>query len=61
MSQMKDRMKDNAMQREHHELEKASRNHECNDSDHSNNTLDKHTESISDCDIIKKSDERKRK
>jgi len=35
---MKDRMKDDAMQREHHELEKASRNHEHDDSDHSNVT-----------------------
>ncbi len=52
-------MKDDAMQREHHELEKASRNHEHNDSNHLNNTLNKHTESISDCDIIKESDEKK--
>jgi len=58
---MKDRMKDNAMQREHHELETASRNHERDDSDHSNNTFNKHTESISDCDVIKESDERERK
>ncbi len=28
-------MKDDAMQREHHELKKASRNHECNN----NNTF----------------------
>jgi len=49
------------MQRKHHELEKASRNHERDDSDHSNDTLDKHTESISDCDVIKESDERERK
>ncbi len=58
---MKDRMKDDAMQKEHHELEKASRNHERDNNDHSNDTLDKHTESISDCDIIKESDERERK
>jgi len=58
---MKDRMKNDAMQREHHELEKASRNHERDDSDHLNDTLDKHTESISDCNVIKESDERKRK
>ena len=58
---MKDRMKDDAMQKEHHELEKVSKNHECDDSDHSNNTFDKHTESISDCDIIKESDEREKK
>ena len=54
-------MKDDAMQKEHHELEKASRNHECNDSDHSNNTFNKHTKSISDYDVIKKSDEREKK
>ena len=54
-------MKDDATWREHHELKKASRNHECDDSNHSNDTLDKHTESISDCDIIKESDERERK
>ncbi len=54
-------MKDDAMQKEHHELEKASRNHEHDDSDHSNDTFNKHTESISDCDVIKESDERERK
>jgi len=58
---MKDRMKDDAMQREHYELEKASRNHECDNNDHLNDTLDRHTESISDCDVIKESDERERK
>ncbi len=58
---MKDRMKDDAMQKKHHELEKASRNHECDNSNHSNDTFNKHTESISDCDIIKESNERKRK
>jgi len=58
---MKDRMKDDAMQREHHELEKASRNHEHNDSDHSNDILDKHTELILDCDVIKESNEREKK
>ncbi len=58
---MKDRMKDDAMQREHHELEKAFRNHERDDNNHLNDTLDKHTESISDCDVIEESDERERK
>ncbi len=57
---MKDRTKDDAMQRKHHELEKASRNNERDNSDHLNDTLNKHTESISDCDIIKKSDESER-
>ncbi len=54
-------MKDDAMQKEHHELEKASRNYEHDDSDHSNDTFNKHTELISDCDVIKESDERERK
>ncbi len=54
-------MKDDAMQREHHELEKVSRNHECNDNDHLNDTFNKHTKLISDCDIIKELNERKRK
>ncbi len=54
-------MKDDAMWKKHHELEKAFRNHEHDNSNHSNDTLDKHTESISDCDIIKESDERERK
>jgi len=58
---MKNRTKDDAMQKEHHELEKASRNHERDDNDHLNDTLDKHTESISNCDVIKESDERERK
>ncbi len=60
MSQMKSRMKSNAMRREHHELEKALRNRERSDDDHSNDTLNEHTESISSCDVIKESDERKR-
>jgi len=58
---MKDRMKNDAMQREHHELKKASRNHEHDNNDYSNNTLDKHTELISNCDIIEESDEREKK
>jgi len=61
MFQMKSRMKSNAMKREHHELEKAFRNHERSDNDHSNNTLNEHTESISSCDVIENSDERERK
>jgi len=60
MFQMKSRMKSNAMRREHHELEKAFRNHERNDDDYSNDTFNEHTESISSCDVIKKSDERKK-
>jgi len=61
MFKIKDRTKDDAMQREHHELKKASKNHERDNSDHSNDTLDKHTESISDCDVIKELNERERK
>ncbi len=58
---MKSKTKDNAMWREYHELEKASRNHEHDNNDHSNDTFNKHTKSISDCDIIKKSDKREKK
>jgi len=58
---MKSRMKSNATRREHHELEKAFRNHERSDNDHLNDTLNEHTESISSCDVIKESDERERK
>jgi len=58
---MKIRMKSNAMRRKHHELEKALRNHERSNNDHLNDTLNEHTESISSYNIIKKSDERKRK
>jgi hypothetical protein len=61
MFQMKSRMKSNAMRREHHKLEKALRNHERSNDDHSNDTLNEHTESISNCDIIKESDEREKK
>ncbi len=61
MFQMKSRMKSNATRRKHHKLEKALRNYECNDDDHSNDTLNKHTESISSCDIIKESNERDKK
>ncbi len=54
---MKSRMKSNAMRREHHELEKALRNHERSDDNHSNDILNEHTESISSCDIIEESNE----
>ncbi len=53
-------MKDDATWREHHKLEKASRNHEHDNSNHSNNIFNKHTESISDCNVIEESDERKK-
>ena len=58
---MKDRMKDDAMQRKHHELEKASRNHERDNSNHSNDTFNKHIKLISDCDVIEELNERERK
>ena len=61
MSQMKSRMKSNAMKREHHELEKALRNRERSNDDHSNDTFNEHTKSISSCDVIKESDEREKK
>jgi len=61
MSQMKSRIKSNAMRREYHKLEKALRNHERNNDDHSNDTFNEHIESISSCDVIKESDERERK
>jgi len=60
MFQMKSRMKSNAMRKEHHELEKALRNYERSDDDHLNDILNEHIESISSCDVIKESDERKR-
>jgi len=60
MSQMKSRMKSNTMRREHHELEKALRNHERSDDDHLNDILNKHTESILSCDVIEESDEREK-
>ncbi len=53
-------MKDDAMQREYHELEKAFRNHERSNDDHLNDTLNKHTESISSCDVIKELNKRER-
>ena len=57
---MKSIMKSNATRREHHELEKAFRNHERSDNDHSNDTFNEHTESISSCDVIKELDEREK-
>jgi len=60
MFQMKSRMKSNAMRREHHELEKALRNRERNDDDHSNDTFNEHIESISSYNVIEESDEREK-
>jgi len=60
MFQMKSRMKSNAMRREHHELEKALRNHERSNDDHSIDTLNEHTELISSCNVIEESDEREK-
>ncbi len=59
MFQMKDRKKINAMKEKHHELENALRNRERDDSDDLNDALNDHTESVSSCDIIKESDERR--
>ncbi len=39
-------MKDDAIWREHHELEKASRNQKRDNSNYLNNTFNKHTESV---------------
>ncbi len=58
---MKSRMKSNAIRREHHELEKAFRNHKRSNDDYMNDTLNEHTELISSCDVIKESDEREKK
>ncbi len=58
---MKDKTKDDAIWREHHKLEKASRNQKHDDSNHLNDIFNKHTESISNCDIIEESNERERK
>ena len=57
---MKSRMKSNAMRKEHYELEKALRNHECSNDDYLNDTLNEHIESISSYDVIEESDERKK-
>jgi len=57
---MKSRIKSNAMRREHHELEKALRNRERNDDDHSNDTFNEHIESISSYNVIEESDEREK-
>ena len=54
-------MKSNAIKRKHHELEKVSKNHEHDDSNHSNDTLDKYTESILKCDVIKELNKREKK
>ena len=61
MFQMKSRTKSNATRREHHELEKALKNHERSNNDHSNDILNEHTESILSCDIIEELDEREKK
>jgi len=58
---MKDRKKINAMKEKHHELENAFRNCKHDDSNDSNDALNDHTESVSSCDIIEKSDERREK
>ncbi len=61
MFQMKDKMKSNVMKKEHHELKKALRNHKRSNDDHSNDTFNEYTESISSCDVIKELNEKERK
>ena len=61
MFQMKSKIKSNAMRREYHELEKALRNHKRSNDDHSNDTFNEYTESISSCDVIKELNEKERK
>ncbi len=61
MSQMKSRIKSNAIRRENYRLKKALKNHKRSDNDHSNDTLNEHTKSISSCNVIEESDERERK
>jgi len=58
---MKDRKKINAMKEKHHELKNALRNCKHDDSNDSNDDLNNHTESVSSCNIIKESDERREK
>jgi len=58
---MKNRKKINAMREKHHELENALKNSEHDDSDDSNNALNNYTESVSSCDIIEESDERRKR
>jgi len=61
MFQIKNRMKNDATWREHHELEKASRNQKRDDSNHLNDILNKHTELISNCNVIEELNEREKK
>ena len=56
---MKNRKKINAMKEKHHELENAFRNCKHDDSNDLNNALNDHTESVSICDVIKESNERR--
>ncbi len=56
---MKDRKKINAMKEKHHELKNALKNYEHDDSNNSNDVFNDHTESVSSCDVIKESDERR--
>jgi hypothetical protein len=58
---MKSRIKSNAIRRENYRLKKALKNHKRSDNNHSNDTLNEHTESISSCNVIEESDERERK
>jgi len=61
MFQMKNRKKINAIREKHHELENALRNRERNDNNDSNDALNDYTKLVSSCNIIKESDERRKR
>jgi len=61
MFQMKDRKKINAIKEKHHELENALKNRKHDDSDDSNDALNNYTKSVSNYNVIKESDERRKK
>jgi len=61
MFQMKDRKKINVIREKHHELENTFRNCNHDNSDDSNDALNNHTESVSSCNVIEESDERREK
>jgi len=61
MFQMKDRKKINAIKEKHHELKNALKNRKHDDSDDSNDALNNYTKSVSNYNVIKESDERRKK
>jgi len=58
---MKNRKKINAIREKHHELENAFRNRERDDNDDSNDAFNDYTKSVSSCNIIKESNERRKR